>query len=630
MSPLLSRIGTVLAVAVLTAGTVAPAASATPVKRVTPVPQAPAWQRPGLLQPDPLVALLPDPSKVDLGQIARQRVAKAQARARLARPSVAAPARYAEREPAGVIGVNDTQAKAERITAFGTGTGKKPRIALHGTLAPSPGAPTLPQAPEDNGSIPLAASLGVPGQHPMIRTGGVIGDGPHGTAGDGTGDFDFYKLTGGPTATRATIKVSTTGSPLLPVILVYTAAGDLSVFNAGPYLDLPLPAGEDLYVVISGFGPLPADPHDSGSGNGAGSEGPYGLTVFTTDVSDRDFYALDLKAGDVVGASVTGAAHRLSLVGPDGTEAESSSQDASGLYPAASPLPGGGNAVLDFVAPRSGRYALAVNDGDGAYDVTLEGYRPGTETEKKNAIQTIFLDFDGARINTRIFGGGGGVRQLSPLKSFLAGWGLAPSDEGKLADTFVATVRENVQRDLAAKGPNPNFGVRILDSRHDPDPFGQPNVTRLVVGGTIEESGIGTIGIAESVDPGNFGHEETAIILLDLLSSPAGPDYSINTYLTPASDRIAFIGRALGNVTSHELGHLSGNWHVDQFDDVPSLMDQGGNASAMFGVGPDGVGGTRDDADVDFNSDTLNPREGFTGTEDTLARTAWAYSKGTG
>ena len=55
-------------------------------------------------------------------------------------------------------------------------------------------------------------------------------------------------------------------------------------------------------------------------------------------------------------------------------------------------------------------------------------------------------------------------------------------------------------------------------------------------------------------------------------------------------------------------------------------MDQGGNFPLLFGVGPDGVGGTADDPDFDFGSDTFNPGEGFTGSEDTAANTKWGLS----
>jgi hypothetical protein len=69
---------------------------------------------------------------------------------------------------------------------------------------------------------------------------------------------------------------------------------------------------------------------------------------------------------------------------------------------------------------------------------------------------------------------------------------------------------------------------------------------------------------------------------------------------------------------------------VDQFDAQANLMDQGGNFPLLYGVGPDGVGGTADDPDVDFGNDTFNPFEGFTGTEETLIRTAFGLSKGRG
>ena len=215
------------------------------------------------------------------------------------------------------------------------------------------------------------------------------------------------------------------------------------------------------------------------------------------------------------------------------------------------------------------------------------------------------------------------------MKKLLPGWGLTDADENAVIDSVVATARENIEHDLAAKGTNRRFAVRVLNSRDHADPWGQPNVSRVVVGGTIAESGIQTVGIAQSIDAGNFGKEETSLVLLDLLSSPAAQtSVSLNRYLTPASDKIAFIGRAIGNITAHEAGHMSGSWHQDQFNALDAIMDQGGNPKGMFGVGPDGIGGTADDVDVDFHEDVLNPNEGFTGIEDSLNRTAWAYTRG--
>ncbi|MGI8534740.1 MAG: hypothetical protein ACR2LP_07690, partial [Candidatus Limnocylindrales bacterium] len=260
------------------------------------------------------------------------------------------------------------------------------------------------------------------------------------------------------------------------------------------------------------------------------------------------------------------------------------------------------------------------------YDITVEVYRPGLEGDPP--VQTLFLDFGGERINTGIWGGPG-VRTLSPLRAFLGRWGLTNADRDPLIDEIVATTRENIRRDLRASGLNRDFRIRILNSRDDADPFGDDHVSRVIVGGTIAESGIETIGIAQSIDPGNFGTEESALVLLDILSDPAGEfeDPSLNTYITPASDRVAFIGQAVGNIVAHEAGHFFGNWHVDQFNDQANLMDQGGNFPVLYGVGPDEVGGTADDVDVDFGEDAFNPSEGFTGAEDTLKRIVFALRR---
>jgi hypothetical protein len=59
------------------------------------------------------------------------------------------------------------------------------------------------------------------------------------------------------------------------------------------------------------------------------------------------------------------------------------------------------------------------------------------------------------------------------------------------------------------------------------DPWGQPNVSRIIIGGTqVELFGeeIGIYGIAESIDVGNFVTNETAVVLLDALSLPAEDD----------------------------------------------------------------------------------------------------------
>jgi hypothetical protein len=592
------------------------------------------------MQLDPALMLLPaeTQAKVNFGQADVNRAAKGKARAaRLSalRSGLAAPRAYTEKEAAGVLGANDTAPTAERITGFGTGSGKNPKVAIAGDLAVDPDIPVLPPVPEDNGSIPLAGDTGVTGEHTVIKTSGVIGDGPHGSAGDKTGDVDFYKISALPAGEPLTVDL-TASAELDGVIRVFDAEGSGFLYIDDPSrgsvrFSLPMPRPGDYYVMISGFGgSFPADPMDPASGTGAGSEGAYDLSIATDGGGDTDVYAVDLKAGDVIGATVTGNAGHLAFLDAAGRELMGSTVDASGSYASASPLPGGGNASVDLVVPRSGRYAVAVGNGTGAYDVTFEAYRPGSEVDRSGTVQTLFLDFDGARVNTSIFGGGGAQRNLSALSAYLPGWGLTAADEDDVIDAIVASVKENVAKDLAARGTNPRFAIKILNSRDDADPFGRPNVSRVVVGGSIAESGISTIGIAQSIDPGNFGHEETALVLLDLLSAPVPNPNSLSTYLTAASKKIPFLGRAIGNIIVHEAGHFSGSWHTAQFNADANLMDQGGNLAQMIGVGADGIGGTADDPDVDFITDTFVPSEPFSGDEDTLNRTAWAYSRGIG
>ena len=71
---------------------------------------------------------------------------------------------------------------------------------------------------------------------------------------------------------------------------------------------------------------------------------------------------------------------------------------------------------------------------------------------------------------------------------------------------------------------------------------------------------------------------------------------------------------------------MLGNWHVDETNSRADIMDAGGNFPLLYGVGRDRVGGTADDPDVDLGRDRFNLFEGFTGREDTQARSAFALA----
>ncbi|GAB2574777.1 hypothetical protein Aab01nite_15240 [Paractinoplanes abujensis] len=600
-------------------------------------PKAPYGAKPK--GPNPFLAEVPDPAKVDysgwVNYMKSQSKAKAATRTKAkeakAAKAAATPAVVVdEDELPGTSGGNDIPVNAQRITGYGTGSGQFSKIRILGSLDNETVAtPTVAPAPEDDGSITLAGDTGIgAGTRRGAVVNSQIGDGPHGRqTGDGSNDFDFFKITA-QAGKVLTIQTATPTGPLDTVLQLFAPDGTLLAVNDdfGGFdskITYRVPATGVFYAAVAAYGGLPADPFDSGSGGGIGdptppTEGPYTLTTTVGGV-DEDFFAIKLKAGDVLGASVTGSATYLTVYDTVPREAHGSRQDASYIYPVDSPLPAGGNAVTDYVATKAGWHYVGVASGSGAYDITVEAYRPVLQGAKP--VQTLYLDFDGARVNTGVFGGAGN-RDLSPLAAFLTSWGLTRADEDALIDAVVAGVTENIKRDLEESGLNSKFKIKIANSKDNADTWGKANVSRVVVGGTIDESGVDTIGIAQSIDPGNFETEETALVLLDVLSSPAdSTPASLNTYIGPESNRLAFVAQGLSNVIAHEAGHFFGNFHTDNQDELPNLMDAGGTGfGTLFGVGPDGVGGTADDVDVDFGDSTFLPAEGFTGIEDTLGR----------
>ncbi len=323
---------------------------------------------------------------------------------------------------------------------------------------------------------------------------------------------------------------------------------------------------------VAGYGSfVPDEPFDSGSGFGFGSEGTYQITI-GLDAFDKDFYSFELDAGDILEANVDFSASHLTLRSASNQELIGSNQDISFIYPGASPLPGGGNASLSWVIDTPGTYTIAVDEGVGPYVLNLRVFRPELELQPRRNHQILFLDFDGAVFDTASFGLPG-ERTLSPLSDFLDGWGLTPADEDAVIDSTIASAEENFadigllgnNGDLESDGIDGHYDIEILNSRDHTDrfgldPFGQPNVSRVIVGGTIDELGISTIGIAESIDVGNFETKESAIVLLDLLSAPSDNPNSLNKFpLGGGASIIDLIGVGVGNIVSHEAGHFFAN-----------------------------------------------------------------------
>ncbi|MHC4975212.1 MAG: hypothetical protein ACYTF7_01250, partial [Planctomycetota bacterium] len=212
--------------------------------------------------------------------------------------------------------------------------------------------------------------------------------------------------------------------------------------------------------------------------------------------------------------------------------------------------------------------------------------------------------FDGELLTPqRVYGiGNPATIFMSPLDAFLPLWGLDVSDRDELIDAVLARVEANMD---FAVGQNALASYEIRNSRDHADPFGvEPNVTRCIVGGTQSQLGIGTIGIAESIDPGNLEPSETAQILLDVLSdtNPANPN-SLNYWqLAPGFSKAEAVGRAIGNLVSHEIGHTLGCYHTENLNPSACLMDAGGGFFylSFYQSGPDLILGNADDNETSF------------------------------
>jgi hypothetical protein len=538
------------------------------------------------------------------------------------RSATNAPLVIPETEARGKRGDNDTTASSQSLDGFGAA--ENPQAVVKGYQSSAKYPKQVPflgaRSEPDNG----------PRKAHQIRFSGK------GFAVASTvrkeGSLDFYRFEVKSPSTIQ-VRIRTLKGTLLPYFMLVPppgGSGGMDSTLTGWDKDVTVSAYADMpgtyYLVVGGAGLF------VGKGAKGANEDGFRQTVgkyrLETKLAEPDFdtYSVNLNAGDVLAGSVSRGG-RISVLGNDGTETLTSIFDLSSAYPVASPLPGGdGDPLFSYVARTTGTYYVQVGTGRGSYDTQLEVYPyAGSRAAQE---QTIFLDTDGARLNTRIFGGEKGVVTLSPLSAFLKKWGLPESNEAALVDLLKANLEENLKADLVAAGISDQVKLTVVSSSDGVDLTGKTGVTTLVIGGTIKESGLQTIGIAESIDPGNFAQTETGVVLLDILSSKGRKfgDASLNTYLSTGSNRLEFVAQALGNVTSHEVGHMLGNWHTFNANKQDSIMDAGGNFPQLFGVGPDRIGGTADDRDVDFVPDEYEFSEVFQGVEDTTARSAWGLS----
>jgi hypothetical protein len=404
---------------------------------------------------------------------------------------------------------------------------------------------------------------------------------------------------------------------------------------------------------------------------------PLGFDVGEADViavkgdvpslGDRDWFQVELNAGDVLGAAVQGKSWFDSTVGLRDEDGNLMifNEDHRGVafnrhLPSESPMPSlssrgwsDWDPAIYYVISRPGTYYIEVageNDAStGQYRMDLVVARPGLEAEPAGAKQIVFVDFDGATVNMSKFHVSSGNKTLSPMRDFLPRWGL-PQDEATenaVIDAILRNMEENLSQDVRQRGLNGDFAetgvpgqfdIAIRNSRDHADEFGtNPYVSRVIIGGTEAEAGVHVFAFAEGIDPGNFKFDDDAVVLLDRRSEPAGHPQSLNSVpIHPRSSMVELVGVGIGNLASHELGHNFGNYHTDRWNDVLDVMDQGGPRRIIddVGAGRDGIFGSQDDIDRAFGVDdyctttATGSREFFTGIQDTLNVIAFGLSTG--
>jgi hypothetical protein len=366
-------------------------------------------------------------------------------------------------------------------------------------------------------------------------------------------------------------------------------------------------------------------------------------------VLDEDYFAANLRAGDFVKVELTTPQLQpvdVAVFETSGGELIGSTfnqllpRSLGGPIPDNSPMESR-SATVAFAAviQSTGRHTIRVANGGGSYSLRLSVFRSSFEAESIGTRQIVFLDFDGAILNRTIFGVPGTAR-IPSLIDTVEPYGVDPSEENLLIDRIIDRVRQNYLVTLPNQGGNGyfsssgipgQFDIEFRNSRDHADPWGLPNVSRLIVGGGPLDLGIPTRGIAQSVDTGNFAREETAIVLPEIFFLEGIEDIP----LAASRSLIDVLAVAVGQTGSHEVGHLLGARHQENTNRNLQLMDSGGQPidTSRIGVGPDGIFGTADDVNITFGRDryafSIDTNEGLTGTVNHAINLAFALSTGT-
>ena len=348
------------------------------------------------------------------------------------------------------------------------------------------------------------------------------------------------------------------GSVVGPVLVLGVVVG-----LGGCGLDIPQPPGDGVIdgnqdcALTSPLGKTCGEPNDTFANFVAAvfdSSGVARLQGTVSMVGDLDVFLLGaLSPGDrvMVDATTGGSALDVSVAIFDSAQRLVMNNDDRTETPVLDL-----DAYIDWIVRHaSDRYYLVVTHSafastgrfTGAYAVNVR-VTSGYEVPEA-AGQVLLLDFEG------------GVVTSPALGSVV----LTPFDAGAISDVYRGqtealkeAIRSTVEQNYA------RFDVAIMTTDDPPPPEGVPYST-VYFGGYRSDA----FGIAESVDLYNADYCDDAIIYTE----------SFVPSIFTGVPSVAQLGVAIGNIASHEAGHLLGLNHVD---DDRALMDDRSVADAFL------------------------------------------------